>query len=474
MENTSISPASAKLPWRVRLCFGAGAVSKNLINVVMAAFMLFFYVDVMGMDSVVVSSIILIAKIWDIINDPMMGVMVDRTSGKKEGKCRFWLKYFSVPGGVCLALCMFMPELTATGKIIWVIVTYLLQGMVATILLIPMNTMMGRLSNDPTTRATLSQVQGFLGLPTSFLVSGYTMAMVGIFGAGDMRVGFYIVGIIYGAVYALGNLIVYWGTKGYDPVETVISAADSETQSPAKRVALGDILKALFSNKVWLAIVVSAFFTYLASGISSANLPFYFQYNFADQSLYSIFSACNYAGALIPFIFLSFFVKRLGNARTAALGCAMAFAGFMFRFIMADKTLVIMIVGWLLQGIGEGLFASVLVLSIFDARVYGLWKTGVDNDAVLMSGFSASYKIGLALGTPVVGVLLKLVPYVQGAAEQADSVLSQLRFQSSALCGFMFVIPFFLYIFVVRKNEKNLPMMRAEIEARKKDLESGN
>lgn len=77
MENTSISPASAKLPWRVRLCFGAGAVSKNLINVVMAAFMLFFYVDVMGMDSVVVSSIILIAKIWDIINDPMMGVMVD-------------------------------------------------------------------------------------------------------------------------------------------------------------------------------------------------------------------------------------------------------------------------------------------------------------------------------------------------------------------------------------------------------------
>ena len=133
-----------------------------------------------------------------------------------------------------------------------------------------------------------------------------------------------------------------------------------------------------------------------------------------------------------------------------------------------------MIVGWLLQGIGEGLFASVLVLSIFDARVYGLWKTGVDNDAVLMSGFSASYKIGLALGTPVVGVLLKLVPYVQGAAEQADSVLSQLRFQSSALCGFMFVIPFFLYIFVVRKNEKNLPMMRAEIEARKKGLENGN
>lgn len=91
-----------------------------------------------------------------------------------------------------------------------------------------------------------------------------------------------------------------------------------------------------------------------------------------------------------------------------------------------------------------------------------------------MSGFSSAYKIGLALGTPVVGILLKLVPYVPGAAEQADSVLWQLRFQSSALCGLMYVIPCILFAFVVRKNEKKIPEMRAEIEARKKNEGSGS
>lgn len=475
MGKANTIQATAKLPWRVRLCFGAGSIGKTGINVVMAAFMLFFYVDVMGMDSLVVSAIILIAKIWDIINDPMMGVLVDRTKGKKEGKCRFWLKYFSVPGGVCLALCMFMPELTATGKIVWVVITYLLQGMVATILLIPMNTMIGRLSNDPAVRATLSQVQGIFGLATSFLVSGYTMAMVGTLGAGDMRLGFYKVGIIYGIIYALSHLIVYFGTKGYDAVTADEPAGVTEASTPTEKVTLRGSLTALVKNKVWVAIVFSALMINLAVGIEQANLPFYFQYSFSNPAaLYAAYSSCSVIGALIPYLLLSFIIKRLGNAKTAALGCALTVIGYMMRFVLADASLAIMTVGFLLEGVGQGLTASVLVLSIFDSRVYGLWKTGVDNEAVLMSGFSSAYKIGLAIGAPVVGLLLKTVPYVQGAAQQAESVLSLLRFQATALCGIMFIVPLFLYLFVVLKNEKNLPMMRAEIDAREKAVEVNN
>ena len=55
----------------------------------------------------------------------MMGAIIDRTHSK-EGKFRFWLKYMSVPGMVIVALCFFVPELTTTGKIIWVAVTYVL------------------------------------------------------------------------------------------------------------------------------------------------------------------------------------------------------------------------------------------------------------------------------------------------------------------------------------------------------------
>lgn len=67
----------ARLPWRVRICYGVSTFSKNLINVIMAGFMSFFYIDVLGIDALVAAGFILAAKIWDIINDPMMGILVD-------------------------------------------------------------------------------------------------------------------------------------------------------------------------------------------------------------------------------------------------------------------------------------------------------------------------------------------------------------------------------------------------------------
>lgn len=101
---TQVSPVV--LPWRVKILYAAGSFSKALLAVAMAAFMLYFYTDVCGIDSTVAATIILIAKIWDIINDPLMGAIIDRTRSK-EGKCRFWLKYMSVPGMVIVALCFF-------------------------------------------------------------------------------------------------------------------------------------------------------------------------------------------------------------------------------------------------------------------------------------------------------------------------------------------------------------------------------
>ena len=97
MNNTA-----KRLPMKVKWLFASGEFAKTLLVVMTAAFSLFFYTDVLGMDAKIVATIILIAKIWDFINDPMMGALVDRTRSK-EGKCRMWLKYMSVPGGVVLA-----------------------------------------------------------------------------------------------------------------------------------------------------------------------------------------------------------------------------------------------------------------------------------------------------------------------------------------------------------------------------------
>lgn len=150
MKNGNVSPTSVqdvKLPWPVKIGYSVGNFAKALLAVSVSVYLLYFYTDICGIDSKIASTIILIAKIWDIINDPMMGAIVDKTVSK-EGRCRFYLKYFSVPAGIIFALSFFMPDFAMPGKIAWAAITYILQGMASTILLIPLNTLMGRLTSN--------------------------------------------------------------------------------------------------------------------------------------------------------------------------------------------------------------------------------------------------------------------------------------------------------------------------------------
>lgn len=171
---------------------------------------------------------------------------------------------------------------------------------------------------------------------------------------------------------------------------------------------------------------------------------------------------------VLVYAVLSWFTKHFGNAGTASLGCLMSMVGYGIRFLLHDMNVWVMTVGWTFSTVGVGLVGATIVLNIFDAKVYGEWKTGVNNEAILMSGFSVSYKVGMALGGPIAGYLLMLVPHVPKAAEQAESV-KQLFFVENTLLpcvGFLIALVFSL---MIRKYEKMLPQMRAEIEARKKE-----
>lgn len=242
------------LPWKVKLLYGAGGFAKALLAVTMAAFMLFFYVDVCRIPSVVASNIVLIAKVWDIINDPMMGAIVDRVKSK-EGKCRFWLKYMSVPAIVLVALCFYMPDISQNGKFIWVAVTYLLQGMVSTSLLIPLNTMISRLSSDPKQRVNLSQVDGIAQMISQWMVVSLTMRFVGILGQGDMQKGFLYVGIIYAIIYGICHLIVYFATRGYEPVEML---AENYIEPPKQTI--GEVFERSCSQSYCIFIKTKRFY----------------------------------------------------------------------------------------------------------------------------------------------------------------------------------------------------------------------
>lgn len=456
------------LPWRVKILYAAGSFSKALLAVAMAAFMLYFYTDVCGIDSTVAATIILIAKIWDIINDPMMGAIIDRTRSK-EGKCRFWLKYMSVPGMVIVALCFFVPELTTTGKMIWVAVTYVLQGMISTSLLIPFNTMISRLTSDERQRVQLTQADGIGQMLSQWMVVSLTFTFVGWLGGGDTRKGFLYVGIIYGIIYGIGHLIVYFATKGYEPVEHSAEPAESVKESTGS--ALKGIISsmgAFYRNKVLMFCGAVAFLYTLGMAVEEGAMAWYFQYVKTDaEALYGIYGTMSMPVAIVIYLFLDKIVKKLGNARTVIAGSCFTLAGYALGFVTHDATKAIMMTRWFLEGIGAGLIGAVILLCVFDSKTYGVWKNNDnDSDAILTASYSLSYKIGMAIGGPILGYVLAFVPYEAGAAVQPENVCNLFFYESTLIPGLIYVATL-IFALLMRKYEKRIPQMQKEIEERK-------
>ena len=431
MENT----AQKKLPLKVKWLFASGDFAKSLLVVITAVCSLYFYTDVLGMDPDVVALIILIAKIWDFINDPMMGAIVDRTRSK-EGKCRMWLKYMSVPGGVVLALNFIMPELAETGKIVWVAITYTLQGMASTALMIPQNTLMSRITTDPVERAAINSYRGYFSVAANLVGGSLAIPFVQFAGSGDMRKGFAIFGIVCGILYAVNYLIVYFCTKGYEPMEPE-KAKVSHEQVKKERVKLGEVL----TNWPWLLVLLAYFFTMVAASISGSSGIQYAQYNLGDVNIYSIMSSIALVGSVIVYLALAPLVKRFGNAKLVFFGSLIGAASYLIRFITQDANLWIIYVGCFVGNLGQSLASSVVMLVVYDSFVYIRHKTGkAAPEAILVSGFSVSYKVGMAIATPIAGWLLGMVPFVSGSAVQEQSVLNLFLYENTLIPAVAFAI----------------------------------
>lgn len=453
-----------KLPARVKWLYASGDFGKTLLVVLTMGFSLYFYTDVLGLNPNVVSAIILIAKIWDFINDPMMGALVDRTHSK-EGKCRMWLKYMSVPGGICLALCFMMPELVTTGKIIWVAVTYTLQGMASTALMIPQNTLMSRLTTDPAERAQLNAYRGYFSLAANLGAGALTVPFVMAAGNGDMRKGFMIFGIVCGILYAISNLIVYFATKGYEPMEDEVVVETPTEAKPKEKLHIREV----FSNIPWLLILISYFVINMAISIAGSTQMFYCQYNLGNVNLYSIMSTISLVGCIPVYLFMSTLVKKLGNVRCAMIGTAIAAFGYYFRVVFHDANVAIILIGMIIGCMGQVLATSMVILIIYDSYIYMEYKTKKPApEGILVSGYSVAYKVGMAIASPVAGWLLGAFPYVAGAETQEASVLKLFYFENTLLPALGFTAAFICTL-CLRNFSKKLPMYKEAVAARKSE-----
>lgn len=176
-----------KLSVKEKIGYGLGDTASNLYFQMFINFLLFFYTDVFGIPAAVAGTLFMVSRFWDAVNDPLMGIIADRTH-TRWGKFRPYLIWIMVPMAVIGVFMFTTPDLGVQGKIIYAYITYILMMMAYTAINIPYSALMGVLSPDSMERTSASTYRFVLAFVGAFIVQGATLVLVNT--TGNVDTGF--------------------------------------------------------------------------------------------------------------------------------------------------------------------------------------------------------------------------------------------------------------------------------------------
>ncbi len=171
-----------KIKLKEKIGYGLGDAASSMFWKLFSMYLLFFYTDVFGIPAAAAGTMFLLTRIWDAANDPIMGVISDRTKSR-WGKFRPYLLWLAIPFGIIGVLLFTTPDLGTTGKIVYAYVTYTVMMMIYTGVNVPYAALMGVMTPDSKQRTTLSTFRMVFAFGGSILVLASFQPLFDTFGS---------------------------------------------------------------------------------------------------------------------------------------------------------------------------------------------------------------------------------------------------------------------------------------------------
>lgn len=398
---TDMNP-NARLSFIERFAYGLGDYSANLIYSSISAFLLVYYVSVVGADPAAAASVIAVSKIFDGISDLIMGTIVDNTHSKL-GKARPWLLRLCVPLAVCTVLMFSVPTgLTGKLQLAYMFLTYnLVSTVFYTGVTVPYATLNGLMTTNQYERGLLGNFRMLLASAGTMTVNTVVMKMCTFFGGGDRmnQRGWTITYIILMAVYVVMTLFTFYFCKERVGTEPENNEEKRQAVNPVKA------LLSLLRNKYWLLILVYMFALYFMMSTFYGAGYYFAQYIVGDEDAYtSIANALSMAQIAMMFV-TPFIMKKLSKRNLALVGMSVATVGFLLTAV-AGSSIPMQLVCSAIKGIGFGCSGAAVYGLLQDAITYGEWHTGIAAAGMGNAASSFCTKIGSGIGTAVLGWIL--------------------------------------------------------------------
>ena len=408
----------AKLKEKIGYALGDAAAGGITWKVMSIAFPLFF-TNVFGLTIADTATLMLIARMFDVVTDPLMGTLADRTQSR-WGTYRPWLIFGAVPLGLVFALMLYTPDFGPTGKRIWAYTLYLLMMVVYTAVNVPYGSLLGVMTEDDNEKNQCSafRMVGAYAMGFVTLLSfPYLQKLVG----GTPQHQYAVLGALFGLIAAAGTLACGLLTRErHKPVR-----ADKFSLKP---------FADLFRNRPWVILTFIGISMNFFNGFRYAVAGYLFEYCLhGDVTVsgliinYTVFMTfgeltCMVFGGVSPA-----FTRWVGSKRMAFIWASAicVVVSVLFFFIpMNPKYIWMMVAAVVLTSVGIGLYSPLLWSMYADVADYATEKNGSSSTGLIFSSGTMSQKFGTAISGSLVALFLGLAGLVSGTDAAGQTIVT--------------------------------------------------
>jgi len=413
---------------RNRYTFGLGTIGRDMLYSLISMYLIFYLSDIVNLSNSVlwwVTAIIMGARIFDALNDPIMGVIVDNTRSR-FGKFKPWITIGAFASGIFTILLFTDFQLNGTAFILLFAFLYVMWGISFTANDISYWSMLPSLSTDQKERERIGAFARICANIGLFMVVAGIVPLTTAIGdaTGSMKTAYFIFTLVVVAVMWIGQSITVFGVK-----------EKKDQFKVEEKTTLRGMVRAIFKNDQLLYTAIAMALFMIGYVTTTGFGLYYFKYAFGDEGMYSIFAVILGVAQITALAIFPLFSKKFNRKKLYTGATIFVFAGYGVFFFSPMNMIFIGIAGLLLF-LGQAFIQLLMLMFLADTVEYGQWKLGRRNESVTFALQPFINKMGGAIASGIVGATI-IISGINEAETAADVTAGGLLTLKMA----MFVLP---------------------------------
>lgn len=454
-----------RLTGREKAAYGIGAIGKDMVYMLSSGYILYYFQDIMGISAAFTGVLLMVARVFDALNDPVMGVVVAKTR-TKFGKFRPWILLGTVLNAIVLYAMFAIPAtLSGSTLLAYAALTYILWGVTYTMMDIPYWSMIPAFAGNSAERESLSTLGRTCAGVGGAIITVITVKAVELLGRGDERLGFKYFTLIIAALFVLSAVILCLCIKEK-------STVSMETTS------VGEMFRALLKNDQAMTVVTAIVVINCAVYLTSSLVIYFFKYDIGGENWRDTYTLFTTFGGGIQILSMMLIYpalrKFMSTGKLFKTGLVTATLGYVILLAMActgtKNVFLLMVPGFFIFA-SSGILTVLTTVFLSDTVEYGEWKNGRRDESVIFS--MQTFVVKLASGIAVLLASLCLEFFHISDNTEVSAVISEqsvmgLRLTMTVLPTVGLVAALFFFGKKYQLSDEKMREIAADLEAKRK------